>query len=150
MKFIEIKEIKKIHYTGKVYDLEIKDDHSYNINGIVVHNSDFVMAGSIFVGHDECECEIIEENNKKYVIAYGMSSKMAQEKHFNIKNYRASEGREVKALYKGSVESTISEILGGLRSTLTYIGANKLKEASKRTTFVMVNRQVSNYFNDVN
>ena len=112
--------------------------------------ADFVMAGSIFAGHDECECEIIEENNKKYMIAYGMASKMAQEKHFNIKNYRASEGREVKAVYKGSVENTISEILGGLRSTLTYIGANKLKEASKRTTFVMVNRQLSNYFNDKN
>jgi len=72
---------------------------------------------------------------------YGMSSYAAQNKHYGeIKEYRASEGRETIVPYKGSVENTLKEYLGGLRSTLSYVGAKNLKELSKRTTFVRVNR----------
>jgi GMP reductase len=67
-----------------------------------------------------------------------MSSNNATEKN-NVKDYRTSEGRVVHIPYKGAVESGVRDILGGLRSTCTYVGATSLKELSKRTTFVQVN-----------
>lgn len=101
--------------------------------------ADFCMIGSSFGGHDESGGEIIEQNGKTYMKIYGMSSTTAQLKHYGIKpNYRASEGVEKLVEYKGPIENTLVEFLGGLRSTLTYVGAQKLKELSKRTTFVIV------------
>ena len=66
-----------------------------------------------------------------------MSSKAANEKHFGgMKDYRSSEGREILVDYKGKVSDTILDILGGLRSTCTYVGAPGLKQLSKCATFV--------------
>jgi GMP reductase len=71
-----------------------------------------------------------------------MSSDAANKKHFGgLKDYRSSEGREVLVPYRGAVENTIQNILGGIRSTCTYAGALKLKQLSKCTTFVRVNNQ---------
>lgn len=107
--------------------------------------ADFVMCGGIFAGHDECGGEVIDGKMK----FYGMSSDTAMNKHSGgVADYRTSEGRTVEVPYKGPVENTIKEILGGLRSTCTYVGATKLKELCKRTTFVMVNRQLNNKFSD--
>lgn len=101
--------------------------------------ADFCMIGTSFGGHDECDGKIVEKDGKKYMKIYGMSSTTAQIKHYGYKpNYRASEGIEKIVEYKGSIDNTIIEFLGGLRSTLTYVGAYKLKELSKRTTFVVV------------
>ena len=78
---------------------------------------------------------------------YGMSSKEAQEKHNGgVKKHRAAEGKCVEVPYKGAVENTILEYLGGLRSTCTYIGARELKHMSKCTTFVKVHNQINNIF----
>ena len=83
---------------------------------------------------------------KKYIEFYGMSSDTAMEKHHGgVASYRSSEGRTVEIPYKGPVENTVKDILGGLRSTCTYVGASSLKQLSKCTTFVRVNKQ----FNDV-
>ena len=71
-----------------------------------------------------------------------MSSDAANTKHFGgLKNYRASEGREVLVPYRGAVENTVQTILGGVRSTCTYVGASTLKQLSKCTTFIRVNNQ---------
>ena len=90
--------------------------------------------------HDECEGEI--EDDK--MIFYGMSSEEAQLKYYGKKqSYRASEGKSVQVAYRGSVQKTIEEILGGLRSACTYAGAETLKSLPKCTTFVKVNRQLN-------
>jgi GMP reductase len=105
--------------------------------------ADFVMIGGYFSGHDENEGEFTydERGNKKGMIFYGMSSDTAMKKHYGVKaSYRASEGRTMEVPYKGSINTTIEEILGGLRSTCTYVGTDKLKHLSKCTTFVRVNR----------
>ena len=82
----------------------------------------------------------IEE--KKFIQFYGMSSKAANDKHFGgLKEYRSSEGREVLVPYRGAVGNTIQDLLGGIRSTCTYVGANNLKGLSKCTTFVMCTQQ---------
>ena len=110
--------------------------------------SDFIMSGSMFSGHDESSGEIVEENGVKYKLFYGMSSDTAMNKyHGGIAKYRSSEGKTVKVLYKGPVENTINSFLGGLRSSCTYVGAKRLKDLPKCTTFIRVNNQVNNKYN---
>ncbi len=106
--------------------------------------ADFVMLGGMLAGHDECSGEIENGN----MVFYGMSSEEAQLKYYGEKqNYKASEGKVVQVPYRGSVEKTIEEILGGLRSSCTYAGAETLKALPKCTTFVKVNRQLNEVFN---
>jgi len=104
--------------------------------------ADFVMLGGMLAGHDESGGEIIEQNGKPFRKFYGMSSSTAMEKHVGgVADYRASEGKTVEVPYRGKVESTLQDILGGLRSTCTYVGAQRLKELTKRTTFIRVAEQ---------
>lgn len=122
--------------------------------------ADFVMLGGMLAGHDEGGGEVITKyyrtneiegsdfieyyrtEEKKFVKFYGMSSDAANTKHFGgLKDYRASEGREVLVTYRGAVSNTIQTILGGIRSTCTYVGASTLKQLTKCTTFVRVNNQ---------
>lgn len=109
--------------------------------------ADFVMLGGMLAGHDECSGERITKNDKQYKRFYGMSSAEAMNKHRGgVDDYRASEGRSVDVPYRGAVENTVLDILGGLRSTCTYVGAQRLKELSKRTTFVRVSQQYNEIF----
>jgi GMP reductase len=127
--------------------------------------ADFVMLGGMLAGHDQGGGTVIEEyhettkviytsneflgpdlEQKKFVEFYGMSSDTAMEKHHGgVAEYRSSEGRTVKVPYKGPVQNTVLDLLGGLRSTCTYVGAPSLKQLSKCTTFIRTNRQ----FNDI-
>ena len=109
--------------------------------------ADFVMLGGMFAGHDESGGEIVEEDGKKYRLFYGMSSQTAMDKHSGgVAEYRASEGKTVKVSYKGPVADTVKDILGGVRSTCTYVGASTLRELSKRTTFIRVLEQENQVF----
>ena len=130
--------------------------------------SDFVMLGGMLAGTDECEGEWEWENDlewvnsndggftagkikidtdgkllqkKKSLKFYGMSSSAAMDKHSGgVAEYRATEGEIKKVSYKGPVKDTTHQILGGIRSACAYVGAKTLKDFSKRTTFVKVNR----------
>ncbi|XP_056154739.1 GMP reductase 1 isoform X2 [Lampris incognitus] len=109
--------------------------------------ADFVMMGGMLAGHDQCSGEVIEKDGKKFKLFYGMSSDTAMKKYVGgVAEYRASEGRTVQVPYRGDVEDTIRDVLGGLRSTCTYVGAAKLKELSRRTTFIRVTQQSSHMF----
>lgn len=109
--------------------------------------ADFVMLGGMLAGHDECSGDVIEENGRKFKRFYGMSSTEAMERHHGeVADYRASEGRSVNIPYRGPVKNTVLDILGGLRSACTYVGAHRLKELSKRTTFIRVARQLNEIF----
>jgi len=131
--------------------------------------ADYVMLGGMLAGHDEGGGEVINKfyetnelvyevinhlerhvrkvEKKQFVQFYGMSSKAANDKHFGgLKEYRSSEGREVFVPYRGKVKDTVQDILGGLRSTCTYTGAEKLKNLSKCTTFVRVNNQYNRVY----
>jgi GMP reductase len=114
--------------------------------------ADFVMLGGMLAGHDECEGELRYEqrDGNKVPVAmqfYGMSSETAMNKYYGgVADYRASEGKTVEVPYRGTVKATMQEITGGLRSMMTYIGATKLKEVPKRTTFVMVGTQRNTVF----
>ena len=111
--------------------------------------ADFVMLGGMLAGHSESGGELIERNGRKYKLFYGMSSEMAMKKYAGgVAEYRTSEGKTVEVPFKGDVEHTIRDILGGIRSTCTYVGAAKLKELSRRTTFIRVTQQVNPIFSD--
>lgn len=108
--------------------------------------ADFVMCGGVFSGHDENPGDIITENDgKSYKLFYGMSSEHAMKKHFGKMNdYRASEGRVVKIPYRGPLEHTVKDYLGGIRSTCTYVNAKNLDELYERAQFIRVSQQVNN------
>lgn len=110
--------------------------------------ADFVMLGGMLSGHDQCGGEIVTKPNGQRVKQfYGMSSETAMVKHHGgVAEYRASEGKTVEVPYRGDVEPTILDILGGLRSACTYTGASKLKELPRRTTFIRVTQQTNEIF----
>ena len=137
--------------------------------------ADFVMLGGMLAGHNEGGGTInkryyktnrlmsyeyndyghtrvsdeLETETKSFVKFYGMSSEDAMNKHSGgVADYRASEGKTVEVPYRGKVEDTAREILGGLRSSCTYVGAWQLKDLTKRTTFVRVTQQLNNIFGE--
>jgi len=183
----------------KTFDLEVENSHSYNIEGIIVHNSvcstrlktgvgrpqastlieiadavhqfgcycmcdggvanpgevckafgcgaDFIISGSLFAGCNEADGDVVEVDGKKFKQYYGMSSYLAQQKHFGgIRKYSASEGREKLIPCTGSVEDALQEIDGGIRSACTYIGCDKMKSFSRQCTFYKVHKQLNMHF----
>lgn len=109
--------------------------------------ADFVMLGGMLAGHDESAGELVTTNEGKFKTFYGMSSDTAMDKyHGGVAKYRASEGKTVMVPYRGSVHGTIQQILGGLRSACSYVGAERLKDLPKCTTFIRVNRQLNTVF----
>jgi GMP reductase len=125
--------------------------------------ADFVMLGGMLAGHDEGGGKIIEEFHeltkrqensydpeyevKRFIEFYGMSSDTAMKKHHGgVAEYRSSEGRTIRVPYRGAVKNTVLDLLGGLRSACTYVGAPTLKQLSKCTTFIRVNRQINDVF----
>lgn len=126
--------------------------------------ADFVMLGGMFAGHYEAiedkenlkyekVFRNIEDINERYnpihsemvpvpnqeIEYYGMSSKEAMDKHYGgVAVHRTAEGKVVKIKYKGYVEDTVNDLLGGLRSACTYVGARTLKDLPKCTTFARV------------
>ena len=112
--------------------------------------ADFVMLGGLLAGHEECLGEVVtDDSGASHKVFYGMSSTTAMDKHSGgVATYRASEGKTVKVPYRGPVENTLQEILGGVRSACTYTGARNIKQLPKCTTFVRVNRQLNNVFGD--
>jgi len=143
-------------------------DASHGVNGHVISDggiqnvgdfskafgggADFVMCGSMFAGHTESGGDLVEQDGKKYKVFYGMSSANAMNKyHGGVAHYRSAEGKCVKIPYKGDVGDTIQNILGGIRSTMTYIGSHKIKDIPKCANFIRVNNIVNKiYSSDMN
>ena len=107
----------------------------------------FVMLGGMLAGHDESEGEVVDG----HVEFYGMSSNAAMGKHGSRKDgYRGAEGKVVRIPHRGAVQDTLTEILGGVRSAATYIGAQRIKDMPKCTTFVRCTQSVNPVFNQYN
>jgi GMP reductase len=105
--------------------------------------ADFVMLGGMLAGHTE---NLITDAEGEPVF-YGMSSFEAMNKYEgSIRKYRTSEGRVVRMRHKGNISSTLEDILGGVRSTCTYIGARNIKEMPKCATFFRVNNQLNRIY----
>jgi len=105
--------------------------------------ADFVMIGGMFAGTDESAGQVTEEGKE----FYGMSSAAAMEKRSGgVATYRAAEGKRVFVEPAGPVAGVMQQILGGVRSACTYVGAARLKDLPKCTTFIRVNRQINTIF----
>jgi len=108
---------------------------------------DFVMLGGMFAGHEEGGGKKIKKNGSQFIEFYGSSSDTAIKKYYGGQaDYRSSEGKKVQLKYRGKIKDTVLNILGGLRSSCTYVGAPSLKQLSKCTTFVRVNQQSNDTF----
>ena len=124
-------------------------DGGCNTSGDIVKafaaGADFVMIGGMLAGHDECD-GVIENGKMKF---YGMASKSAMSRH-NVphREYRGVEGKTVYVDHKGPVNDTLVDILSGIRSACTYVGAEKLKTLSKCATFIRVNNTHNTIFGD--
>merc|ERR1712066_887792 len=111
--------------------------------------ADFVLLGGMLAGHDESGGEVIQEGEDFFKVFYGMSSDTAMKKHAGgVAEYRSSEGKTVKVPYRGPIDATMNDILGGIRSACTYVGAKELRELSKRTSFIRVTQQLNQIFNE--
>ncbi|MFN8295361.1 MAG: GMP reductase [Chitinophagales bacterium] len=109
--------------------------------------ADFAMLGGMLAGHEQCEGELQIIHGEQYKVFYGMSSDTAMNKYYGeVAGYRSSEGKTVRVKYRGDVNDTVKSILGGIRSTCTYIGAKTLKDMSKCTTFIRVSQQSNEVF----
>ena len=109
--------------------------------------ADFVMLGGMLAGHSEGGGKIVSDNGKEFIEFYGSSSEEANDKHYGgLDEYRSAEGKKVSIPYRGALSETIKDILGGVRSSCTYVGAPSLKQLSKCTTFVRVNNQYNDTF----
>lgn len=113
--------------------------------------ADFVMLGGMLAGHDQCTGEVVTKPDGRQVKQfYGMSSATAMLKHHGgVAEYRASEGKTVEVPYRGDVEPTVLDILGGLRSACTYTGASRLRELPIRATFMRVTQQTNEIFHQL-
>ena len=113
--------------------------------------ADFVMLGGMLAGHDESGGELIEDSGGSYKSFYGMSSAKAMEPHYGeIADHRAPEGKEVRVPYRGPLEVTVQSILGGLRSACSYVGARRIKDLPKCTTFIRVSMTTNEVFQKFN
>ena len=113
--------------------------------------ADFVMLGGMLAGHDESGGELIEDSEGAYKSFYGMSSAKAMETHYGeIADHRAPEGKEVRVPYRGPLEVTVQSILGGLRSACSYVGARRIKDLPKCTTFIRVSMTTNEVFQKFN
>jgi len=109
--------------------------------------ADFVMLGGMLAGHTESEGQEEVVDGEKYKTFYGMSSDTAMKKyHGGVAEYRSSEGKTIRIKHRGLISDTVENILGGLRSTCTYIGAKELKDMPKCATFVRVSQQSNEIF----
>lgn len=144
-------QLSAIMDCSKANDLYIIGDGGITCPGDVVKGfaggAHFIMIGGQFAGHDENPGELITDNDgKRYKITYGMSSDSAMKKHYgNVAKYRTSEGRTVKIKYKGCLENTVLDYLGGVRSACTYLNAYNIKDLPN-STFVRANNQLNTIY----
>ena len=111
--------------------------------------ADAVMIGSLFAGTDEAPGKIIKKNGKYFKIFRGMGSvgamnKGSADRYFQSKQNDVSkyvpEGVEGFAKYKGDVGSIIYKLVGGLRSSMGYLGSKQIKNLRNKPKFVKITK----------
>lgn len=111
--------------------------------------ADFVMLGNMLAGHDNCiedENDIKTENNSVYYRYFGSASNRARKLSGNNEDYKTEEGKEVWIKSKGSLQNTLNDITGGLRSACSYVGAFNLKELMQKSSFIKVNNTHNEFY----
>lgn len=116
---------------------------SGDVSKALAAGAHFVMLGGMLAAHEESELEL--RDGKR--VFYGMSSESAFERYGMRKDgYRGTEGKTVLLDDRGPVKDTVEQILGGVRSTCTYIGARRIKDMPKCAHFVRVNNVINRVY----
>ena len=111
--------------------------------------ADAVMIGSLFAGTDETPGKLIKKNGKLYKSFRGMGSvgamnKGSADRYFQSKQKDQSkyvpEGVEGLAKYKGKVDKIIFKLVGGLRSSMGYLGSKQIKYLRSKPQFVKITK----------
>lgn len=107
-----------------------------------------IMVGNLFAGTDEAPGELVFYQNRSYKSYRGMGSQGAMEKGHSSDRYghsmeaglrkAAPEGIEGRVPYKGSLESLVPVLLGGVRSGMGYVGARTIPELQRKAKFIRV------------
>jgi IMP dehydrogenase len=111
--------------------------------------ADAVMIGSLFAGTDEAPGKLIKRNGKLFKSFRGMGSigamnKGSADRYFQSKQKDISkyvpEGVEGFSKYKGQVDNIIFKLIGGLRSSMGYLGSKQIKLLRNKTQFVKITK----------
>ena len=111
--------------------------------------ADAVMIGSLFAGTDEAPGKIIKRNGKLFKVFRGMGSvgamnKGSADRYFQLKQKDVSkyvpEGVEGFAKYKGKIGNIIYKLIGGLRSSMGYLGSKKIKYLRNKPQFFKITK----------
>lgn len=101
--------------------------------------ADFVMVGGMLAGTAPTPGKIIEKNGKKVKEFRGMASREAQNAFVGgMSDWKTAEGISCEVNYRDDVENIIADIIGGLRSGLTYGGASSIKELQRKLEYVVI------------
>ena len=144
---IQVKKALKNYKTQIISDGGIK--FSGDLAKAIVAGADAIMIGSLFSGTIESPGKIIKHKGKLYKNFRGMGSAGAmsvgsadryyQKKFKDISKY-VPEGVEGMVKFKGSVDKIIYNLIGGLKSSMGYLGAKKIKELQKKGEFVKITK----------
>ena len=111
--------------------------------------ADAVMIGSLFAGTDQAPGKIIKKNGKLFKSFRGMGSigamnKGSADRYFQTKQKNSSkyvpEGVEGFVKYKGKVDKVIYQLVGGLKSSMGYLGSKKITHLRKKPKFYKITK----------
>lgn len=102
--------------------------------------ADFVMVGGMLAGTKPTPGKVVTNSNGQKVKLYrGMASKEAQEDFMGpLTGWKTAEGVSIEVPYREDEDLIIHDIIGGLRSGLTYGGANSIKELQRKLDYVVI------------
>jgi len=135
---------------GQKYDIPIIADGGIRYSGdlakAIAAGAESVMLGSIFAGMDESPGEFILYEGRQYKSYRGMGSLGAMKEGSGDRYFQddfestklVPEGIEGMVPYRGSVETTIHQLMGGLRSSMGYCGAENIDDFHKKAEFIEV------------
>ncbi len=144
----QISAIMDVYEVTKQYNIPVIADggikYSGDITKAIAAGADVCMMGSMFAGCEESPGEYELYQGRKYKVYRGMGSIAAMENGSKDRYFQENakklvpEGVEGRVAYKGSVEDTIFQLLGGLRSGMGYCGAKDIRTLQETGKFVKI------------
>jgi len=144
---LDVKKALKNYKTKIVSDGGIK--FSGDLAKAIAAGADAVMIGSLFSGTIESPGKIVKYKGKLYkkfrgmgsvgAMAVGSADRYYQKKFKNVSKY-VPEGVEGMVKFKGTVKKTIHNLVGGLKSSMGYLGAKTIKDLQKKGEFVKITK----------
>ena len=144
----QITAIMEAYDVAKEYGIPVIADggikYSGDITKALAAGANVCMMGSLFAGTDEAPGEFELYQGRKYKVYRGMGSIAAMENGSKDRYFQANakklvpEGVEGRVAYKGTVEDTVFQLLGGLRSGMGYCGARTIEDLHEHAQFVEI------------